>query len=138
MTMSIIFRFVLPLPILSLLHSVTIVIAFQNHAAAIMKTNQPQTYSILKDKSRMDDDDLRDGHCLHNHHNHRRTPPDTSSSLSDIEARLAAINRTLPPPGGPKANYVSYYHYPLISNFSTIKLSNINAHYAQHALSQLI
>ena len=143
LTMSIIFHFVLPLlNALLLLHSITIVIAFQNHAAVIMKTNQPQTHNSLKDKSHDGDDDdlLRDGDGLHNHNHHRRTPPDassSSSSLSDIEARLAAINLTLPPPGGPKANYVSCYHYPsVISNFSSITWSNnINAHYAQHALS---
>ena len=124
--MSIIFRWVLPLPVLLLLHIITITIAFQNHAPVTMKTNQPQTHSSLKEKSHDGDDDdlLRDGDDgSHNNIHHRRTPPDaSSSSLSDIEARLAAINLTLPPPGGPKANYVSYhfFHYPLISNFSSI------------------
>ena len=99
------FCFVLPLPLLILLHST---IAFQNHAA--MTTNQPHClrdgshnhpYSTYHKQdissSREHDRDLRDG--SHNH--------PVPNTLSAIEARLAALDLVLPPPGGPKANYVS-------------------------------
>ena len=90
------------LPLLIIFHSTN---AFHYHPA--MLTNQSHS---LKDgshnhhslaskptsSSRENDHDLRDG--SHNH--------PALNTMHTIETRLAALNLTLPPPGGPKANYV--------------------------------
>ncbi len=119
--------FLSALPLLPLLSST---IAFQNHAP--MTSSQPhslrdgshnhpsstssvQAITSSREHCHGRDHDLRDGS-----HNHPAT-----NTLSAIEARLATLNLVLPPPGGPKANYVSGCVWTIMSLGSPYNNTNI-------------